>query len=295
MAAITIKSCAVTGAGGYVGGCIAAALRRREVNVIELNRPAFQLQQPFSPAIFGGADALVHCAYDFAAAGREAIWKANVDGSIRLFEAAKSAGITRTIFISSMSAFTGCRSLYGQAKLAVEAQAPRLGLIIVRPGLVWGNAPRGMIGAMLKVCSLPLLTPLIGRGNQVSYLAHEDDLGDLFCALLGSANAPIARPILAAAEPGMTFRHVLEILSQAAGRRRKIFLPVPPIVVSAGLKTLETTGLRMRMRSDSLVGLLNPDPAPDFSATRQTGVKFRPFSAAAIVNPGHPPRYRPPG
>ena len=277
---MTIRSTIISGAGGYVGSILAARLRYEGINTLELARTGvnrFQLGEPTRPETLAGADALIHCAWDFRAFGRRAIQRINVDGSLRLFDAARQAGVKRIIFISSMSAFEGCRSTYGQSKLAVEQAAARFGAIIVRPGLVWGKQARGMVGALRKACAIPLITPLPGRGRQVSYLAYEEDLSELIWTLLSETESPRRGPILAACEQGETFRSVLETL---AAPRRKLYLPIPPTAIWAGLRSLELLGLRPRMRSDSMVSLLNPDPNPDFTAARRLGIMFRPFSAA---------------
>jgi nucleoside-diphosphate-sugar epimerase len=285
----SIASCAVTGANGYVGSILSNYLRARNIRVIPLQRTAtaasgvrvFDLASPPSPAIFEGVDALVHCAYDFSAAGRAAIAISNIDGSLGLFKAAKDAGVRRIIFISTMSAFDGCKSLYGQAKLAVEKTAADWDLVVVRPGLVYGREARGMFGALRKLSALPLVMPLVGLGGQMLYFAHEEDLGRLIQKLVVEGGE-IGRPITAAAEHGSTLRRLIEAMNASHPGKSKIPLPIPGWMIWCGLKCLETAGLRPRVRSDSLVSLLNQNPSPDFSATRRTGIAFRDFDAASL-------------
>src|SRR5215469_281264 len=123
--------CAITGASGYVGARLAASLRARGARVLELNRSgrarrpdneaaAYSLGDEPAPETLAGMDALIHCAYDFGAHSRGEVWRSNVEGSLRLFAAARTAGVRRMLFVSTVSAYEGCRSLYGQAKLAVE-------------------------------------------------------------------------------------------------------------------------------------------------------------------------------
>jgi nucleoside-diphosphate-sugar epimerase len=282
--------CAVTGSNGYVGRAIGAALRRDGCPVIDLCRRGagvrtFSLDAPPAPGLLQDVEALIHCAYDFAPADEAGIRRINIDGSIRLFEAARAAGVGRIIFISSMSAFPGCRSMYGRAKLAVESGAGRLGVVIVRPGLVYGPEAGGMVGALLKSLSIPFVTPLVGRGLQSTYLAHEDDLGELLIRLV-KGDAPAATPILAAHEKSKSFKEVLQILAQVHGRQNRLYLPVPAGLVAAGLKLTELAGLKMRLRGDSLVSLLHQDPRPDFSATARIGAPFREFNAEALRHVG---------
>jgi hypothetical protein len=65
--------CAITGAGGYVGGCLKDYFTRHGWEILELTRQpkpgaravAFQLGADISPPSLAGVTALVHCAYDF--------------------------------------------------------------------------------------------------------------------------------------------------------------------------------------------------------------------------------------
>src|SRR5260221_840336 len=140
--------CAITGAAGYVGSAIARAARARGWDVVSLGRRRaadavehvpFDLAEGARNIPWRGIDALVHAAYDFTPRGWPAVRAINVEGSIRLLRAAKENGVARTVFISSMSAFPGCVSNYGKAKLEIEAAALELGGAVVRPGLVHGG------------------------------------------------------------------------------------------------------------------------------------------------------------
>jgi nucleoside-diphosphate-sugar epimerase len=282
---------AVTGANGYVGSVLAESLRREGMNVIALQRSVtsddttrkFSLDEPATPELFAGVNALVHCAYDFRVADRTAIWRTNVDGSIRLLQSAKSAGIQRIVFISTMSAFPSCKSMYGQAKLAIEDAAKSLGVQIVRPGLVYGRSPRGMVGSLLKLVSLPLVTPMVGFGGQVLYLVHEEDLGALVNTMV-RGDVTSSEPVIAAHDRGRTLREIVDTLGRASGcTGGKLHVPVPGGLLYAGLRSLEMIGLRPRVRSDSLVSLLNQQVSPDFGPTRHTGVGFREFNEASLV------------
>src|ERR1700750_929179 len=107
------RRCAVTGASGYLGSRMAAALRKRDWAVYELSRGAGErngLSVPFSltrgaPQGFfreGQVEAVVHCAYDFGLTSWREIFEHNVRGSIRLMETAREEGVAKLVFISSM-------------------------------------------------------------------------------------------------------------------------------------------------------------------------------------------------
>jgi nucleoside-diphosphate-sugar epimerase len=308
-----VRRCAVTGASGYVGGVIAASLRGSSWDVVNLCRTPpqgaadqagmtrrFVLGEEVAPDLFAGIDMLVHCAWDFGPIDRPGIWRTNVEGSLRLFDVARSAGVRRMVFISSMSAFQGCKSLYGQSKLAVEVGTKAIGVTVVRPGLVYGSAARGMVGPLMKLASIPLITPLVGLGNMVLYLAHEDDLGNLIAAILVAAPAgdprDVASHVVAANPMPKTLKQILSILAHAQGKGTKLFMPVPPIAIRTLLRMLESIGMRPRLRSDSLVSLMNQETHPDFAAARAMGVPFREFNVASInARSDEPPSSAPAG
>ena len=94
------------------------------------------------------------------------------------------------------------------------------------------------------------------------YMVHAGDLMrivETFLAHDGSA-APALLP--AAYPTPLTMRRVLEIMAEEAGKRAH-FLRVPPGLAVAGLRSLETIGMRLPFRSDSLLSMLHTNPAPE--------------------------------
>ena len=125
------QTCAVTGATGFLGGKICAHLQAAGIDTVSMSRtqPAgdaahipFSLDREVDPADLRAQQvgALVHCAYDFKQRSMEDIERVNVAGSRKLFKAARGAGVDTIIYLSSMSAFDGCRSKYGRGKLRLE-------------------------------------------------------------------------------------------------------------------------------------------------------------------------------
>jgi nucleoside-diphosphate-sugar epimerase len=222
-------------------------------------------------------DALVHCAWDFSLTRSRDIYAVNSGGSIKLFEQAKREGVSRLIFISTMSAFSGCRSHYGRSKLEVEQAVIELGGSVIRPGLIYGDEPQGMVGSLLKAVDRSPVTPLIGDGNYVLYLVHEEDLAALV-TLQVTGNMPFSRrPLIAAHEEGYSFREILESFARLRGKQIR-FLPIPWRLVWTSLAVGESLGLAMPFRSDSVVSLLNQDTSPDFTSTQTCGIDFRAFA-----------------
>lgn len=283
---ISTRACAITGTTGYLGSRLSKYLAQQSWSIYHLNRSAdkadgyhvpFSLAQGPPEKFFSDrrVEALVHCSYDFRLNSRKEILEQNVRGSIRLMQAAREQGVRRIVFISTMSAFEGCSSMYGRAKLEIEKEAHRLGATVVRPGLIFGDLPGGMVGALTKAAGTLPVVPVIGSGRQVLYAAHEDDLARLVAYFLETERI-IDGPVVAACEDGLEFRDILRELAARQGKRIRL-LPIPWRLIWAGLRAAETIGLPIAFRSDSVVSLVNQDPAPSFERTRSTGVIFRPF------------------
>ena len=272
-----MTSVAITGATGYVGSHLAAGFERDGWRVV---RTRFRLGDEVKPDELAGCDALVHCAYDFRPVAWPDIKRINVDGSRKLLEAAITGGVARIVVLSTISAFQGCRSLYGKAKLQIEDLGEQSGAAVLRPGLVYvddGSQPGGMYGSLLQ-SSRRSLVPLIDGGVHCQYLAHIDDL---YAAVRGltAGDIPVPQvPVVVASPRCWTMRRLLMLFARRQGRA-PLFLSVPWQAVWLGLKTAELVGLRPAYRSDSVVSLVFQDPHPDFSALRALGLTARDFSA----------------
>jgi len=264
-------------------------LAARGRDVLELTRcPAagaravrFQLGAEISSDALAGATALVHCAYDFQPLRWEEIRAVNVDGSRKVFQAARTAGVAKIVCLSSISAFDGCRSLYGRAKLEIEKIALDSGALVIRPGLVYGSTPAGMFGKLVERVRQSSVLPVFGSGSQSQFLVHQEDLA-AFIEKVTAGNAEVPRRILSAAhERPWPFRELLSEIARGLGKKVK-FVRLPWRLLWAGLKTAEVCGLRLNFRSDNLVSLMCQNPKPDFSQNAASGLSCRPFRVEAL-------------
>lgn len=268
-------TCAITGANGFIGSHLVNFFRARQCHVIEMTRENnFDLSK--TPPDLYGVDMLIHAAYDLKIIDRHSNQKINYDGSVNLLRHAKKCGVKKIIFISSLSAFEGARSLYGRTKLAIESVVAELGGVIVRPGLVFDENPRGIVGAMNKFIQHSKIVPLIGHGQQKFYPCHVQDLVELLFYLADSTEND-TKPIIAAADHAMTLKEIIKLL--ATKQQKKIVLfPVPYFILLFGMKLAEKLGFNIGLRSDSLVGAQYYNPNPDFSATRDVLRKMQRLS-----------------
>ena len=281
------KVCALTGARGFVGSRLQARLQHAGWRVIPWTRQpdpgaeavAFHLGDSVDASLLQGVDALVHCAYDFGPRRWGDIAAVNVAGSEKLFAAAQNAGVKSVVLISSISAFTGCRSLYGRAKLRIEDSARYINGFVLRPGLVYGDNPGGMFGRLVAQVRNARFVPILWGGRQTQYLVHDEDLGHLVESCLAGRVPVGTGPIAVAHEQGWEVKEILTQIARALDRRVS-FLPVPWRLVWLGLKGLELAGGRPGFRSDSLISMVYQNPNPSFALLRSLGFRCRPFQLA---------------
>ncbi|MCO6431419.1 MAG: NAD-dependent epimerase/dehydratase family protein [Deltaproteobacteria bacterium] len=272
---------AITGAHGYLGGHLKDAFIARGDSVLSLvrtpkeeNEITYLLGDEIREGLLSGADALIHCAHDFSGNSLESSLKINLEGSRRLFAAAKEAGVTRIVFISSMAAFPGCRSIYGKTKLEVEKAASEYGAWALRPGTIYGGKGEGLFGALKKLATKLPVVPLIGSGEQKLFLVHIDDLAEVIVRIVHDDEAAPKEAVSVAAKTPWRLK---DILKKLAGGRRVLFIPVPSALITTPLLIGEKLGVRLPFRSDSVVSINNTDPSPRVLSTIFE-VELRPFS-----------------
>jgi len=175
---------------------------------------------------FAGADVVVHLAFMITgAAARHTIREINVGGTLNAFAAAAAAGARRFVYASSVAAYgfgrdnpvgmtedwptrPAERLFYAQEKAQIEqllhdaaADAPALGLYVVRPPIVLG--PHGIgaksllpgpleplgRGLAALALALPLRVPALVAPLPLQ-LVHEDDVGEALRLCIVGAGPP---------------------------------------------------------------------------------------------------------
>jgi UDP-glucose 4-epimerase len=214
---------ALTGATGFIGGHLLAALTRAGHDPIVLSRG--DLSRP--TARLEGAHALIHVAAIAHARGtdRTAYDAANRDLPLRLADAARSIGVTRFVFVSSINAATRPDTPYGASKAAAERgllAMPGLEPVIVRPPPVYGPDARGGFALLVRLAASPLPLPFGGTRNRRTIIAV-DNLVD---ALLFATVAPrLGGQTFTATDPGPppTLAGIVTALRAGLGRTPGLF------------------------------------------------------------------------
>ena len=254
---------AVTGANGFVGGALCRAL----ADARPLRRPEYELAKPVDPALLAGVSAVVHCAWDL----RSKDGRVNVDGTLRLFEAAMAAGVGQFVFISSMAAHDAARSVYGRTKLEVEKELLRRGgerAAVVKPGTVIGDG--GLVKSIqtlaAKLPALPLFYATKNRRLQTVWI---DDLTDAIGKIV---ERTLAGEFAVADETGVTIREFYS--GVAAGKTLVRCWGDGALMATA---VAEWVGLKLPVSSDNLLGLKYLRHAPTAKTNQALGIRPRRF------------------
>lgn len=278
--------CAVTGASGYVGSIITQELRKH-MPVLQMTRSprtnsevAWSLESDEDIAAVlrsRNVTTLIHVAWDMRATSFTKLEASCVRGSDVLFEAARRAGVERIIFISTISAFEGCRSSYGKSKLSVEKLLRGGNNVVFRLGLVHGEQQGGVFGGIRKQIQSSRILPIIGRGLAPQYLLHQKTLADsIVSAVRGNFDHTRAAPITLAHPKPWPFRDLVQSIAASEGRKVTL-IPVPWQLLFAGFRMGEAVGINLPFRSDSVISFVHYDRNPDFRLMRSLGIAPLPY------------------
>jgi nucleoside-diphosphate-sugar epimerase len=278
---------AITGARGYLGAALCDALSRSGHRVRRLTRAPdrargdgfFSLGEGCSDDALAGVETLIHAAHDLRPRREDELRRLNVEGSRRLFAAARGAGVRRILFVSSLASWAEARSAYGRAKWTLEQEVASQGGASIRPGTVFGVEKGGVFRTLDRAVRVLPVLPDFGEHTRL-YAVHRDDLIDVVKAWLALDEQSAPRLVRAAHPKPLTLRHLLEAIASASGRGPR-FIRIPARPALAGIRLLESAGVPVPFRSDRLSSILNANPAPGL-AEEVLGVRLRPLEPRTI-------------
>ncbi len=245
----------VTGAGSLLMGSVAVALAARGDEVVCLQRRAVTFSggaavrqaqgdvrdESAVIAALAGCDAIVHGAARVGVLGTwDEFRSVNVDGTENLLRAARAAGVSQFVHVSTPSvahagdalvgagaqpAVTGRKgAFYAESKavaegLALASNGEDLAVVAVRPHLVWGPRDTQLVGRIVERAAAGRLA-IVGSGSALIDSTYIDNAIDALVASLdavrpGSVCAGRAY-VIANGEP-RTVRELLEGICVAAG------------------------------------------------------------------------------
>jgi nucleoside-diphosphate-sugar epimerase len=196
-------------------------------------------------------DVVVHCAHDVSAGGAAISER----GTLQWATEAEDAGITRQIFVSSISARPDAFAAYGQVKFRLEQWFLERGGSIFRLGLVIGLG--GLFARILNLVQKAPFVPLIESGRTRVYFNGIDfvtkQIGKEALQWQGSLQLNLQQP-----EP-TTMREMLLGLRESL-KTQTCFIPVPYLPCLALTWVLDRCGIRsLGITYENVVGLRQND------------------------------------
>ncbi len=275
---------AVTGASGFVGGALCRTLASRGWEVHALVRDPVRATSPpggrvarcvlpdeIDESALAGADALVHCAYATAEIDLARAKRVNEDGTRRVLEAARRAGVRRLVFVSTIAAHADAPSYYARSKHALEGLFDSGRDAVVRPGLVIGRDGHGLFQQLLDNLRRLRVVPLFGGGRQPLQTVHVDDVCE---AIARVVEQDLAGAFNVAEPDPPTFESFMRMMADRLGLRC-LFVALPFGPTLGALHALETLRLPFPLRSESLLGLKGLRRVPVADDLRRLGVRVR--------------------
>jgi nucleoside-diphosphate-sugar epimerase len=240
----------ITGIRGFLGANLAVELRGRGHLIVD--EAPMRLGKPFDPAVFAGADVIIHCAHDFAVGAMAK----NIAGTRAWFEAGVKLGVPRQIYLSSYSAREDAASEYGRTKYALERLFLDAGQTVLRPGLVIGNG--GLFAKQRLALLRTPIVPLIGGGTQPTAVIAIGHFTAATTAIIEAGRSG-AFNLFYEAQPSA--REFVRAVKTAAGQRAH-FLPIS-IGLAIGLAgVVQLLRLPVPVQSDQIRALAANASAP---------------------------------
>jgi len=268
----------LTGATGFVGRRVAAALQASGVSVRAVVRSTSDTSGladvdvvrcglTAGPALADAAEGVtevIHCAGGGWVRRPGDLRRNNLDPTLALLEVCRH--IQRFVFVSTMAA-DAPRSDYGRAKAAAEDAVRGSGIpfVIVRPPAIYGPGDTRLLPLFRSAQRGLVALPAIGRALS---LVHVDDC---VRAILASRSAPPGGCYGVTDGPAHRHTDLVTVIGEAVGRRPRI-IRVPRGVIWMAAVLSEIAG-RLRDRPvlltrDKVRDLWRADAVCDATALR---------------------------
>lgn len=220
----------LTGASGFIGRHIAAALNSAGHEVIPATRAHgcdfnHMLAEGDWLEHLHGVEAVINSVGIIAESHAQTFAHLHTHAPVALFKACVRVGVKRVIQISALGADEAAFTPYQQSKKAADdvLRALPLDWFVLRPSLVYGPGGKSTI-LFQRLASLPVI-PLVALGQQRIQPVH---VSDLVAAVLQCLTAsPAQRTIDVVGPYPITFVNWLQQLRKAGGKTAAATLSIP--------------------------------------------------------------------
>jgi uncharacterized protein YbjT (DUF2867 family)/membrane protease YdiL (CAAX protease family) len=284
---------AVAGGTGFVGRHVVEALQGRGHTVLALARgeralppgAAFvrcDLAREAVPAgALRGCDAVVNLAGIKRAEGAQTFEAVHVEGTRRLLEACRQAGVRRFVHLSVVCSRADTASPYHDTKWRAEELVRSSGLdaTVLKPGVIYGPGD-DMVTHLVKMIRFAALFPVVGRGRSLLQPVDVRDVAEAVAAALERPQS-VGRTYDVVGPERHPLADVVRTVARATSLGLRV-VPTPIALQRVAVRAMEaltprplSTPAQLQMLIDGLYG----DPEP---ARRELGLVPRPFTADTV-------------
>jgi uncharacterized protein YbjT (DUF2867 family) len=195
-----------------------------------------------------------------------------------IVRAAVTAGIRRSVFVSTTAVKTNLNVRSKSIRLAAEETIRQSGLAytILRPTMIFGSSRDRNICRLVRYLNRWPLIPVFGTGEHLQQPVHVSDLALAIVLALKSETA-IGKTYEISGEAPVTYNALIETTSRLLGRKvHKIHIPAGP--VASALAMLERLHLPLPVKAEQ-IRRLNEDKAFSYEAAAKD-LGYRPHSLA---------------
>ena len=253
-----MKTIAITGGNGFIGGALVAYFSALGWNVRSLERredittTGNITRLPFDLAQAGNfdctnIDVLIHTAYQ-PILGKSSDANINVEATKILAEITKRAGV-KVVFLSTLSAHKDAESIYGKTKLEMEGMFDAKNNLILRLGLVLGKGG-GLFGRISQIIEKSSIVPLIGGNKPIQTISLDN-----ICRIIEVGICTEICGIYDIAHPQVITLKTLYAEIAHSANRSPIFFPVPILPIYYLLLITEWLHLPFPFTSENVLGL----------------------------------------
>ena len=283
---------AITGATGFVGRHVAALLLRRghrvRALVRDLSRARFLTAQGADPVpgaldddaalarLLDGADAAVHLVGIIVEWGSATFATVHVQGTRRMLDASRAAGVRRFIHMSAVGARGDAdATAYHRTKWEAEELVRKSGLpaAIFRPSLINGpeSAP---IRTLARLHRWSPVIPIFGDGSFPAQPVWIEDLALAFA--LAVERADVMGTLELGGPAVLSYEEFVRAIGRAAGHPRPL-VHVPLSLVRAGARACDPLGPAAPITSIQLRMLVEGTRTPANAINTVFGIQPLPF------------------
>ena len=270
----------LTGAHGFIGRSLCAALSAVGHEVIAITRTEVDFSRAHDPAdwrtLLTGVDVVINAVGIIRENAAQSFENIHAKAPQALFQACTQTDVWRVIQISALGADAEAQSHYHLSKRAADKFLLSLPLdaVVLRPSLVFGpDSPSSAL--FLRLASLPLI-PLPGHGESRIAPIHIDDLIKAIVRLVEMPDLPTVRVLELVGPQSLSVRDYLSTLRKALQIKPARFVSIPWSLIESAAGLSEKLPTTSAINRETIAMLKRGNIALPFQTEQILGHKPRP-------------------